>query len=44
MEKAYRGMEKAVVKLAKTLEANQKAVFKCSFVGELNDKMRGEST
>ena len=35
--------EKAVVKLAKPLEANQKAVFKCNFVGELNDKMRGES-
>ena len=35
--------EKAVVKLAKPLEANQKAVFKCSFVGELNDKMRGEN-
>ena len=34
--------EKAVVKLAKPLEANQKAVFKCNFVGELNDKMRGE--
>jgi len=33
--------EKAVVKLAKPLEANQKAVFKCNFVGELNDKMRG---
>ena len=35
--------EKAVVKLAKPLEANQKAVFKCNFVGELNDKMRGEN-
>ena len=34
--------EKATVKLAKPLEAATKAVFTCNFVGELNDKMRGE--
>jgi len=34
-------LERVVVKVAQPLEVNSKAVLKCNFVGELNDKMRG---